>query len=75
VHHTAQATCTLGIDAYLSPAVLTSTLSKCPEPPGVTSVSRIPKRAGSSRGGATGKSQKQTNASPVITASAVRARA
>ena len=35
----------------------------------------IPKRAGSRRGGATGKSQKTMNASPVIAASAVRARA
>jgi hypothetical protein len=63
------------MEAYLSPAVLIKVLSKCPDPSGATSVSTIPKRAGSSRGGATGKSQKHANASPVVTASAVRARA
>jgi hypothetical protein len=38
-------------------------------------VSTNPKLAGSSRGGATGYSQKQTNATAVVTARAVRARA
>jgi hypothetical protein len=37
------------------------------------SVSMIPNRPGSSRGGATGNSQKARNATPVVTASAVRA--
>ena len=62
------------MDAYWSPAALMSDVSKCPEPSGETSVSWMPKLAGSSRGGATGKTQKQTNATAVITNSAVRAR-
>jgi hypothetical protein len=63
------------MDAYWSPAVLIRPVSKCPDPSGTTSMSWIPKRAESRRGGATGNSQKQTNAAAVITASVVRARA
>jgi hypothetical protein len=46
------------MEAYRSPAVLIRLVSKCPDPSGVVSMSRIPNRAGSSRGGATGNSQK-----------------
>jgi hypothetical protein len=52
-HHTAQATCRLGIDAYWSPAALIRVDSTCPGAV-VRIVSTIPKLAGSSRGGATG---------------------
>jgi hypothetical protein len=62
-----------GIAAYWSPAVLIKVVSTCPAFPIALSVSTIAKRPGSSCGCATGKSQKQTNASPVVTASAVRA--
>jgi hypothetical protein len=48
--------------------------STCPGPAS-RSVSAIPKLPGSSRGGATGYSQKHPNPAAVVTASDVRARA
>ena len=66
-HQTAQATCRLGIDAYWSPAVVIKADSTCPGPAS-RSVSAIPKVPGSSRGGATGYSQKHPNPTAVVTA-------
>jgi hypothetical protein len=61
------------MDAYWSPAALIRAPSACPAGLAMVSVSTMPNRAGSSRGGATGYSQKQANAIAVASASVVRA--